>query len=69
MRASDVAVLKDTGKKTDCVPAGCFQGREAARSVPDALEIEACLKSFAQAARSYDACCSGKICVSELRKM
>ena len=44
-------------------------GREAARSVPDTLDISCLPEEFRHAARAYDVCCSGKICVSELKKL
>ena len=44
-------------------------GREAARSAPDTLDINCLPEEFRKAARAYDVCCSGKICISELKKL
>ena len=45
------------------------EGREATKSIPDSLRIECLPEELRDAARAYDVCCSGKICVSELRKI
>ena len=45
------------------------EGRENARTVPDAIEIECLPEEFREAAEVYDVDRTGKICLSELKKI